>query len=579
MSNELGFAGARTGTFSLSPGTGWASYLPQDALAIAAGETAATLQFSGVPEWASANNVMRLFLLRDNGGNTFDIVGYGDISEPLTGEALNSVESWRSVALGVQPGAGVYRLGLLAVAGTWAVSVADYGSGARSRGPAFTTSGTWTRDGYNSETGRMLLAANVSPASGGSPAPSVSSVSSTSPAHGSTLRINISNGAATGKTATFGGLAQPVVSEAAGYLDVTFTPPAGIGFGDAGNLVVSSGGQQSAPVSLTVQPPTGWASWVQLTSLAPSGSRPVGSPQDLQVGGRIAWQSALVTFNADATASTDSAPQTTQAMYWDASTGYSNVFAITLQDAAVTAPVVSGQTAGAITSSTCQPAAQLSEGGTLHYALFPDGGAPADQGARVAAIKQGTGALASDQAAVSAGVLHPFPLVAGLSSATAYDLWFVGVGSGGDSADVRVDFSTASAGADTTPPVVSAPAPLTVTLGPGEISILASDPRIAPWLAAASATDAGGPAQPVVSHNCPSTLLLSMTPYTITWSATDNAGLVGTASAQLHLEGSAAVVPITGAARGIFRPVGSVWQCVGQENDPTDSKRLADGQI
>jgi len=81
-------------------------------------------------------------------------------------------------------------------------------------------------------------------------------------------------------------------------------------------------------------------------------------------------------------------------------------------------------------------------------------------------------------------------------------------------------------------PMVTDPAPLSVTVPAGTTSVSADDPTIAGWLASASASDnEDGPLS--VTHDAPAEFQLGTT--TVTFSATDACGLTGTATSTVTI--------------------------------------------
>ena len=84
-----------------------------------------------------------------------------------------------------------------------------------------------------------------------------------------------------------------------------------------------------------------------------------------------------------------------------------------------------------------------------------------------------------------------------------------------------------------TAPVVTAPAPITITVPQGTTSVPATDPAIAAFLAAASANDnEDGPL--AVSNDAPADFPLGIT--TVTFSATDACGLISTATSTVTIQ-------------------------------------------
>ncbi|MFZ7125112.1 MAG: hypothetical protein ACOWWM_03035 [Desulfobacterales bacterium] len=87
-------------------------------------------------------------------------------------------------------------------------------------------------------------------------------------------------------------------------------------------------------------------------------------------------------------------------------------------------------------------------------------------------------------------------------------------------------------GDQNTAPVVTAPAPVTLTAPLGETTVPATDPAIAAFLAGATATDAEDGTL-LVTHDAPADFPLGTT--TVTFSATDSGGLTGTATSTVTI--------------------------------------------
>jgi hypothetical protein len=100
--------------------------------------------------------------------------------------------------------------------------------------------------------------------------------------------------------------------------------------------------------------------------------------------------------------------------------------------------------------------------------------------------------------------------------------------------------STITAVDPNTAPVVTAPAPLTLTVLEGTISVPATDPAVAAFLASATANDAED-GQLGVSNDAPTDVPLGTT--MISFSGTDSCGVVGT---------SQSTVTIQEGVRGLF---------------------------
>jgi hypothetical protein len=97
--------------------------------------------------------------------------------------------------------------------------------------------------------------------------------------------------------------------------------------------------------------------------------------------------------------------------------------------------------------------------------------------------------------------------------------------------------STVTAVDPNTPPTVTAPAPITITVSAGTTSVPATDPAIAAFLAGATANDAeDGPL--AVGNDAPTDFLLGTT--TVTFSATDSCGATGSDTSTVTIEEEAA---------------------------------------
>ena len=97
--------------------------------------------------------------------------------------------------------------------------------------------------------------------------------------------------------------------------------------------------------------------------------------------------------------------------------------------------------------------------------------------------------------------------------------------------------STVTAVDPNTPPAVTAPAPITITVPPGTTSVPATDPAIAAFLASGSANDAqDGPL--AVSNDAPTDFLLGTT--AVTFNATDSCGATGSDTSTVTIEEEAA---------------------------------------
>lgn len=125
-------------------------------------------------------------------------------------------------------------------------------------------------------------------------------------------------------------------------------------------------------------------------------------------------------------------------------------------DVDVTAPVLTAQTVGSLTTGGGTPAVTTDEGnGTAYMVVVPNGDFDALSGAeritRTKAGQQSSGAaaLAAQNQAVTATGVQTFSAVTGLSSRTAYDCWFVHTdAAANDSTAVKADFTTLPVFAD-----------------------------------------------------------------------------------------------------------------------------------
>jgi hypothetical protein len=90
-----------------------------------------------------------------------------------------------------------------------------------------------------------------------------------------------------------------------------------------------------------------------------------------------------------------------------------------------------------------------------------------------------------------------------------------------------------------TAPVVTAPDAITITVPVGTASVLAADPEIVAFLARASATDAEDGPVPVI-NNAPAEFFPGTT--TVTFTATDNCGLIGSATSTVTIQEEVVVV-------------------------------------
>jgi hypothetical protein len=103
-------------------------------------------------------------------------------------------------------------------------------------------------------------------------------------------------------------------------------------------------------------------------------------------------------------------------------------------------------------------------------------------------------------------------------------------------------------------PVVTAPAPLTITVAQGTTSVPASDPAIQAFLAAATATDAEDGTL-TVSNNAPANFAVGTT--TVTFSATDSCGLnvIATSTVTVQVVGNTAPLLTPPAAQTVDGPL------------------------
>lgn len=125
---------------------------------------------------------------------------------------------------------------------------------------------------------------------------------------------------------------------------------------------------------------------------------------------------------------------------------------------------------------------------------------------------------------------------AGLTPTAPYTVWAQLVDLASNRTTVSTNFSTPAV-PDTTPPVVTAPADITLQFQNGGAGLAHSDAALQTWLALATATDETAPASPAVTNDLaslPDPIPASVR--TITFSAQDAANNVGQAAAQLTVE-------------------------------------------
>lgn len=554
-------------------------------IVLAASTPLESISFKGGPNWTSANNTFDVFLLAVS-GNARNTVAHGVISEPADGQAQGEKIYTAALSNQVIP-AGTYRLAVGGTAGTGFFVNCETGpSGCKQRLYYDRATNAWSGlPGYAGDepTQQMILYATFGDPVGGGTAPTLSSVSDTTPSIGAQITLTSANNsfAASGNVVMFGATQQSIVSESAGSIVATFNPGT-VKLGGSADITVTVGALTSSGIACTVQPPAGWVtSWVDLVApLVPVGQRPSGSP-DVQAGGQFAWSNSAVTAYADGHWSANTAPQATQALYWDPVGGYQAQFSLTITDATApadtTAPIISGATAGTVTSSGCQPAATVNEAGTLTYALYAQGATPT-----AAQVEVGTGALsAAVSSPVAAGVAHQFPAITGQPASTPRRLAFVARDTAGNlsTSPTYVDFSTAvaPAGPDTVAPVVYAPAPLTISLPPGSVSVSRTESVVQAWLSLWSANDAvvGNLA---VSNDCPATLLVSASPITVTGTASDGTN-TGSATSQIVLQVALEAAPGVSPDAGIYEASAYQWERVGSASNALDMKSKDSGTL
>jgi len=130
---------------------------------------------------------------------------------------------------------------------------------------------------------------------------------------------------------------------------------------------------------------------------------------------------------------------------------------------------------------------------------------------------------------------------------------------GTDTSSVTVNETPNSA------PVVTVPAPLTITVAQGTTSVPASDPAIQAFLAAATATDAEDEVDPVVNNDAPTDFPVGTT--TVTFSVTDSCGVntIATSTVTVEVVGNTAPVLTPPAAQTVTGPLCAT---AVSQNDP-----------
>jgi hypothetical protein len=136
----------------------------------------------------------------------------------------------------------------------------------------------------------------------------------------------------------------------------------------------------------------------------------------------------------------------TGAFTWAQTNGISGswAYAIKPEPADTTAPVLTGQTVGTITSVGGRPAVTTDEAnGTAYMVVVADGNTPSVAQIKAGQNSSGAAALAAQNQAVSGTGVQTFSQVAGLSGNTAYDVWFVHTDAAtNNSTAVKADFTT-----------------------------------------------------------------------------------------------------------------------------------------
>lgn len=114
------------------------------------------------------------------------------------------------------------------------------------------------------------------------------------------------------------------------------------------------------------------------------------------------------------------------------------------QLAGPSAPTLSNQTVGSISSSGGTPAVDTNQAnGTIYMVVVPDNDTPSVAQIKAGQQSSGSAAIANQNQTVTATGTQTFSAVTGLTSNTAYDVWFVHTNSGAlDSTAVKADFST-----------------------------------------------------------------------------------------------------------------------------------------
>lgn len=126
--------------------------------------------------------------------------------------------------------------------------------------------------------------------------------------------------------------------------------------------------------------------------------------------------------------------------------------------------------------------------------------------------------------------------------------------------------SLGNAGAPGGAPVLSLPGDLYVTI-PVEMAVLYKDhTAVLDWLAAATATTSDGVSPVSLAKVCPDVMLLSDSPVTVTFTATDEAGNQASDTRRIYIQQSTAL-PVDAGAGQMFRYVNGQHVYVGRSDD------------
>jgi hypothetical protein len=116
----------------------------------------------------------------------------------------------------------------------------------------------------------------------------------------------------------------------------------------------------------------------------------------------------------------------------------------TAQLAAPSAPTLTSQTVGSISTSGGTPAVTTDQGdGTIYMVVVPSGDSPSVTQIKAGQRSSGAAAIANQNQAVSATGVQTFSAVTGLTSNTSFAVWFVHTNAGAlNSTAVLANFST-----------------------------------------------------------------------------------------------------------------------------------------